>query len=967
MAERRQPAIFSIPLHRAFADALVAGLLAQSGADPLGLARGLILVPNNRASAAITAAFVRQASKGLLLPRFVAIGDADINDAAGLAFDGAGDNPVPPAIDPLHRQLILARLVQESDPSIDASQAIRLAADVARTIDQLIVEEVDPATLAGAQREELASHWQRSFALLTQISARWSEELARLGRIDLADRRNRLLARTARVWTEQPPPHFVVAAGISTAAPAIARLLSVVAHLPRGQIVFAGLDTAMPDDEWAEVTGNDATPALESHPQFHLAQLLARIDVSRADVRLWRWGSEIDARAARSRALSNAMAPANFTVKWATLDIKDRSLAGVHMLELAGPAEEAQTIALALRERIEVPGQTAALVTPDRALATRVSAHLQRWGIDADDSAGQRLSVTPPGTLILAMAEAAAARFAPVPLLALLKHLLVQTGDARMAWLDNARALDIAVRGPRPAEGLSGITAFLSKGDEREMKARLPVLPWWRDVAEILAPLESIPTELSNAIGVLRDVLGALAGESVWRGISGRAAASLFEALEHKGDQGPTKITGRDLPIILRTLMDSIVVRDVNQGHPRISIWGLLEAKLQSANLMILAGLNEGVWPALPAPDPWLAPRIRRELKLPSLERRIGLAAHDLAGAMGAQDVLITRAKRDASAPTIASRFWLRIEAMTGGLGGPRARFDDWARAIDTATAPPTFSKRPAPQPPASDRPRRVSVTEVDGLKADPFAFYARKMLALSSLDPVDAEPSAAWRGSLIHRVLDEWAKRHDYAPGALLPALAHTFADEAIHPLLCALWLPRLEQAAEWIVSQVTANRAAGRAPLVSECDGKIDFDGITLHGRVDRIDKGPSGLAIIDYKSGEAPSNRQVAAGYKNQLGLLGLIADRGGFPGVTGRSSEFEYWALSRNDKQGFGKVKSPTGKGGVAPDDFVSQASAHFRAVIDLWLIGDEPFTAKRHPDYAFADYDHLMRLDEWMGR
>jgi ATP-dependent helicase/nuclease subunit B len=967
MAERGAPAVYTIPPHRAFADALVAGLLAQHGDDPLGLARGLILVPNNRASAAITAAFVRQSERGLLLPRFVAIGDADADDAAGRALDGVDGDPVPPAVDPLQRQLILARLVQEGDASIDAAQAIRLAADLARTIDQLTVEGIDPASLASAPTAELSVHWQASFAALLRIIERWSEELTLLGRIDLTDRRNRLLARAARTWTHSPPTGFLIAAGVSTAAPAIANLLRVVARLPQGQVVFAGLDLAMPDAEWAAIAGDEATQPLESHPQFHLAHLLESIGVARAEVRIWRWGSDIDARAARSRALSNAMAPANFTVKWAGLEAKDRSLWGVNALELATPAEEAQAIALALRERIEQPGQTAALVTPDRALAIRVSAHLQRWGIDADDSAGQRLSITPPGTLILALAEAAAQHFAPVPLVALLKHLLVQGGDARLAWLDGARALDLALRGPRPAEGLAGITAFLRKGDDRAQKRRLAVLPWWLDVAAILAPLESIPPQLGGAIAILREVLVALGGEGVWQGAAGRAAADLFDRLERDADQGPASVHLHDLPLLLRTLMDGVAVRAVYEGHPRIAIWGLVEARLQSANLLILSGLNEGVWPALPAPDPWLAPRIRRELKLPSLERRIGMAAHDLAGAMGAPAVLITRAKRDASAPTIASRFWLRIEAMTGGLSPPPSHYDEWARAIDAVADAPTFSKRPEPCPLPADRPRRVSVTDVDGLKADPFAFYARKMLMLSALDVVDAEPSAAWRGTLIHQVLDDWAKRHDYGADALLPLLAQTFANEAVHPLLGALWLPRLEQATEWIAGQVTANRAEGRMPLVSECDGKIIFEGITLHARVDRIDQSPDGLAIVDYKTGDPPSNKQVEAGFKNQLGLIGLIADRGGFPGVSGQSRAFEYWALSRSKDRGFGWVRSPVGKGAIAPDEFVATIADQFRGAIAKWLTGNEPFTAKLHPEYTYADYDQLMRLDEWMGR
>ncbi len=975
MAERGAPAIYSIPPHRAFADAFVAGVLAQFGKDRLSLARGTILVPNNRASVAITAAFVRQAENGLLLPRFVAIGDADVDDAVGRALEVAPGDALPPAIDPLKRQLIMARLVQDASATrgnpITAHEAMRLAAELTKTLDQLIFEEKDPRDLKKIEDESLANHWQASLDILTLIMDRWPLELERLGCIDVADRRNQLLNRAALKWAKSPPKGFVIAAGISTAAPAVARLLRTVAGLAEGQIVLAGLDLLMPSEEWERIGGDETVPPIESHPQFHLHLLLGRIGIARGEVRAWRWGSDVDARAARSRAISNAMAPAEFTGKWETLGSKDRSLAGVHALELATPYDEAQAIAIALRERIQIAGETAALVTPDRLLANRVSAHLERWGISANDSAGQPLSNSPVGTLILVLAEAVAARFAPVPLFAFLKHMLVKQGDDRQSWLDGARALDLALRGPRPAEGLAGISAFLKKGDQRSRIARDAAMPWWNDVALHLAPLETQAQSLGEALAALREALSALAGDQMWQGSAGRAASALFESLEREAEHGPQIFATASLAPLLRGLMGSSAIHDVSGGHPRISIWGLIEAKLQSANLLILGGLNEGVWPALPAPDPWLAPRIRQELQLPSLERRIGLSAHDLAGALGAPDVLITRAKRDISAPTIASRFWLRIEAMTGGLSPPATDYGALAKMIDQPAGEPQFSKQPAPCPLASDRPRRVSVTEVDTLKADPYAFYAQKMLRLSALDGVDAEPGPAWRGSLIHTVLHQWATEYDYQQDKLIPLLQATFADEAVHPLLRALWLPRLEQASAWIAAQVAENIAEGRVPLVTELKGEIQLGEIKLHGRVDRIDRiGGTGLGIIDYKTGNPPSKKQVADGYASQLGLLGLIADRGGFEGISGTSEAFEYWALSRHKKdRSFGWMDTPAGAGKsqIPPDEFVAMIEAKFAKISQKYLTGDDPFTAKLHPEYTYDTYDHLMRLDEWYGR
>lgn len=976
---RTGPALYSIPHHRAFADALVSGILATYPQDRpenrLNVARGLILVPNNRAALAIRDAFVRRSDAGLLLPRLVAVGDIESDEGAGLMFDPADADPIAPAIEPLQRQLMLARMIVEAMPQTAADQAMRLALDLARTLDQMLTERVDPARLRDAAREDMSAHWQKSLDILNIILTDWPRRLATLGRIDLAERRNRQLDRMAARWRDEPPPGFIIAAGISMTAPAIADLLKTVAFLPKGQIVFAGLDLTMPDEEWEAIGGTDSTPPIETHPQYQLHRLLDRMGVARAEVQSWRWGGEADARAARTRTISNAMAPARFTGKWETLDRKDRDVQGVRALELADPAEEAQAIAILLRSALEEPGKTAALVTPDRALATRVSAHLKRWGIVADDSAGQPLSATPPGALILALAEMVAQRFAPVPLLALLKHPLVQQGDARLDWLDGVRMLDRALRGPRPAAGLAGLAAYLAAGDAHSIKRLTAAREWWAGVAPLLEPLERAcdarALDLAEALGAMREALAALSGEALWQGEAGRAAADLFARLERDAALGPESVEVEALPTLLRNLMDAIAVRPPLGGHPRIFIWGLIEARLQSAQMMLLAGLNEGVWPALPAPDPWLAPQIRRSLGLPGLEQRIGVAAHDLAGALGAPDAIMTRARRDMSAPTIASRFWLRIKAMTGGLAAPKLSADALAVMIDRPDGPTERARRPAPQPPLAARPSSIAVTAVDRLNADPYAFYAQAILKLSAIEAIDAPPGAAWRGSFIHNVLQDWAEHDAYQPDALRARVEALFKQDGMHPLLRTLWQPKLIEAADFIASSVAEARREGRTPLVAERKGSFVIDGITVSGRVDRIDRlADGGLVIVDYKTGTAPSAAQIVAGYALQLGLMGLMAEHNGFEGVSGVAGAFEYWLLSRDTKtRRFGGVQQALGKGKeLDPADLTSRTYEQFQTAAARWLNGDAPFLAKAHPEYAlYSDYDQLMRYEEWRGR
>ena len=441
-------------------------------------------------------------------------------------------------------------------------------------------------------------------------------------------------------------------------------------------------------------------------------------------------------------------------------------------------------------------------------------------------------------------------------------------------------------------------------------------------------------------------------------------AAELLAELQASDAAARLTVRAQDAVPLLRQLLDDQAVRPPYGGHPRIFIWGLLEARLQRADLLVLGGLNEGVWPALPAPDPWLPPKVRATLGMPTLEYRIGLAAHDFASALGAPEVLITRAKRDSRSPTIASRFLLRLDAISGGL--PRDLvLERITRALDDP-GPPLPADRPAPAPPLEERPDKISVTSVDRLKADPFAFYASSILRLRVQDPVDADHTARWKGEAVHKVFEEWLLHDDCNPDQLRARAERLLADEAIHPMLRALWAPRLLEAIDWIAELERTNQSQGRKPLKAEASGETPLAGVMVHGRVDRIDRLPNGgLAIVDYKTGKPPSRKAIENGFALQLGLLGLIGRAGGFEGVDGEPELFEYWSLIR-DRGGFGKCVRADKD--MQQGEFLDRAYRSFADAAAKWLTGTEPFTAKLNPAYApYGDYDQLMRLEEWYGR
>lgn len=482
-------------------------------------------------------------------------------------------------------------------------------------------------------------------------------------------------------WRAAPPARFVVAAGVTAAAPAITRLLRDVADLERGMVVLPGLDRAMSAGEW-EALGplrpdpDDPARPLETHPQYHLKLLLDRMGVARGEVAEWAAASPFDGPEARTPFVSLLFAPADYSVEWQAAGDLSEALAGISGAVFADDGQEAQGIALLMREAIETPGRTAALVTPDRALGERVAAALTRWGISVDDSAGQPLSRTPPGALLLLLAELAAA-FDPVALVALLGHPLVRAGGERGGWLDQVRRLDLLLREPGLVPGWDGISQRIA-ARVADPKARghglaTQIQPWWDELAaalgEALAPFAA-PAPPATLLAALQAALGWLAGDGVWAG-HGWSLGGLFDRWALARGDEPALVEPQDFPDMLRQLLAQESVRPPYGGHPRLFIWGLLEARLQRTDLMILGGLDEGRWPAAATPDPWLAPGIRRLLGLPAPERQQGMAAHDFAGALGGQEIVVTRATRSGGDPAVASRFWLRLAALGGALPEP--------------------------------------------------------------------------------------------------------------------------------------------------------------------------------------------------------------------------------------------------------------------------------------------------------
>jgi ATP-dependent helicase/nuclease subunit B len=902
----------------------------------------------------------------------------------------AGALTLPPAIATPHRRAVLARMIvgmrgQAGAPSRpDAAWA--LAGDLAALMDEAERAEIDLATrLAQAAEPAHAEHWTRILDFLRIVTEHWPAYLREQGLINPAARQVALMQAQAAAWSAQPPGFPVLAVASAGDIPAVASLLRVIAALPEGCVVLPGLDRDLPDATWDQLD--------EAHPQFGLAALLRQLGAVRADA------APIPAAARPDRAalLQRALLPAAAIGAWRTP--MPGTAAGLFRLAPSDPQEEAAGIALILRDALEQSGQVAALVTPDRALAQRVAAELSRWGVVADDSAGEPLGQTPPAVFLRLLAAAAGQQLAPVPLLALLKHPLAGAGLAPADLRRRARRLELlCLRGPAPLPGLTGLRRALDHArahwpepdSEQEdalgdLLARLEaaLAPLLRVIAAVAVP----PAALMSALVTAAEALAATdqhpGPARLWALEEGEALAGLLaetlEALPVLPADDPACLPG-----LLDAVLDGAVVRSrrATRGrggaeHPRVFIWGLLEARLQSADVIVLGGLSEGVWPPSTDPGPWMSRPMRARAGLNSPELRIGQAAHDFCMAACAAPVAVLSApRRRDGAPAVPSRWLVRLAALLRAQGGlPVHPATFWTAQLDLPAAGATPALPPRPAPPVALRPRRLNVTDIAILLRDPYEIYARRILLLTELEPLEPSTDVRDYGTIVHRGLDAFLR----AAGTHWPADAAIGIGQALHQAmraagvreaLLAWWSPRLTRIAEWVDVQEQARRAAAPlAALASEVKGEwaltLPGGAFILAGRADRIERRADGrLAILDYKTGTLPTKEEVQKGIEPQLLLEGAMVQAGAFgAALTGHVAELTYWRLTGAHRPG--ETLTPFDPATEGIRIAVDDVADNLAALIDRY---DDPATtypAQPAPPHGRQrPYAHLARAAEW---
>jgi ATP-dependent helicase/nuclease subunit B len=928
--------VYTIPSGVAFLPSLVRAVLDQGFPVPgrfapsaVELSAWTILVPTRRTARELSRVFLNQLGlDAVILPCIRSLGDVDEDEHLFNPADET-DPAIPPAISATARQFLLARLISEwaaANPATGLARALSgfsgqvfaLARSLGQLVDNFETEEVSLDAIERLMGADFAEHRLAMLDFLAIVRKRLPESLAERGLLGFAARRSLLLRREARRLETAGTP--VIAAGSTGSIRATADLLRSISRMEKGAVVLPGLDLHMDEESWAAVADEPG------HPQFGLKLLLSILGVERSSVEVYPGVSVDRAGNARLWLAGEIMRPAQATEGWwrnlrgRSQDIRS-ALQGLEVIEAADQREEARVIATIMRHSLETPGRTARLITPDRRLARRVRAELRRWNIEIDDSGGLPCLQTPAGAFLRLILDLGLSRLNAREFAALLKHPLLRLGRNLEALAGLVGKLEVALlRGAVEPCGLNGLRELLAlklesvSSDHSNLERIHPSLRRlrdqdWRDIADFVdrfartaTPFLNLLAE-NNSVPLPRLVHAHLecaemlstdpTGESLlWRGEDGEALSRMFANLIDHADEAP-ELSPSDYGALITGELALWKIASTGEGHPRLSIMGLLEARLLSADVVVLGGLNHGLWPAEAQIDPWLSRPMRAEVNLASPDRTIGLSAHDFVQNFAATGVFLTWSRKIDGVPTLPSRWVTRLEAV---LNAACVRSRDqtsmpwlaWASALDSGEKR-RGARQPRPRPPLEARPASLSVTRIEKLIANPYFLYAERVLGLEPLEPLSKKLDAADRGNLVHQALRSFVETYSGeiagdAIDRLIDCGRQVFTPWFYDPQVPAFWWPQFERIAHWFIEQERQLRANSKAQLC-ECAGravlKIAGQDFTITARADRIDMLTDGsLRIIDYKTGELPTYTAVDDGHAPQLPLEAWLAEQGAF---------------------------------------------------------------------------------------
>lgn len=958
--------IYNINAGASFVDVLAEHFLKYYKNQPEELANVLFLLPNRRACQSLSEAFVRL--KGLeptILPQIVPIADIEEDEVFLTGQSNILQN-LSPEITKTERVFIFSKLISQKPElgfgHLSLAQAYALAENLAALIDLSYNENLDFSRLSEIVPAEFAAHWQESLELLKIITEYWPQILRERNKADTVKRRNQLLEAELKLWQQSQTKQKIVVAGSTAAFPLQKQLVKTVLNLPNGEVWLYGLDSCLEDSGWAQID--------ENHPQFELKELLDYLQIDR--------GSIINLPqktfSSRERLVSEIMRPAAASAEWRSLSsnpLLKENFEGIHLLNCDDIRQEAQAIALLIRNTLEMPEKTAALATVDRNLARRVISELKRWNIVADDSAGQPLSLTPIGVYLRQIINVLENDFSQVSLLSLLKHPFTSCGQNPAVFNQKVRKLELSWRkkedlSPELAEFITGIKEIFA-----------PLCELYRQAE---TDLQQFFTSHIKTAELLADTDIKTGDKIIWKNDAG-AVASKFVSDFMQNCVILGKIKPHDYLAFLESMLIEQNVRVRYGMHPRVKILGPIEARLTQFDVTIIGEVNEGVWPKLPTADLWMSRPMKKDFGFPLPERNIGVAAADFAHLLNAKKVYLTRAERVDGTPTNKSRWWLRFETILAANFGNQKedkakyeflydnKYSLWAKYLERATEQKRISA-PEPRPPLPLRPRKLSAVNFEMLMRDPYTIFAKYILKLYPLEELDEDVVYRDYGNIVHAVIEKFNNIYNtgaYPPDAeqqLLKLGEAEFAANNISLDIKAFWWPKFVKTAAWLV-ETEKNYRSEVKKVYNEVTGSLDFasDGgkFTITAKADRIDETIDGhLNVLDYKTGKARTLKEIITGMAPQLPIEGLIAEKGGYAGIPAKKvSTLRYWRLGKEE---IAANSEQSQKG-------LERTMSYLQTLIAYFDKESTPYYAKPNPHDApdYSDYDHLSRFLEWSVR
>ncbi len=947
--------IFNVGVSNCFVEVLAEKLLDDYKDDKLALAKAVVLLPNRRACRSLAEAFVRkQGLSPTILPQMRAIGDVN-EDELLLSGKGAAEGIVdlPPVIEPVERMLLFTKMIEKRYEEfglekISLSQACGLAKELGALIDSAEMYGLDWKRLENLVPEEYAAHWQDTLKFLKIVTNFWPDILKERGVVDAAKRRNALIEKQSEMWQKQKPETKIIVAGCTAVSPAMKNLVKTVSELPNGEIWFAGLDLYLEEDDWKKID--------ETHPQYELKQLIDFLGLEREKI------SCVVAPKNEKRELfiCEVMRPAQTTDKWLKVSklLDEKAIEGVCLAEFDDQRKEAAAIALMIRRALEKKENTIALVTPDRNLARKVASDLQRWNIEADDSAGIPLAQTNWGVFMRLAVKAFLTENDRNSLLALMKNDFFSLGLEKSLVYQIVQKIDKKLW--RKEESDEDAEKFLQKLEscsnglvsalQKKRKNFVSLLKEHISLAETLAETPDVKGE-----------------EVLWVGEAGETGAAFLSELMDNADV-LGEIETKDYLSLFESLMLGVVVRKKHDAHKRIKILGPMESRLNQFDEIILGGFNEGVWPNSPVADPWMSRPMKKDFGFELPEKQIGVLGLDFANLLGAKKVCLTRAKKNDSAPTVKSRWWMRMETVVKAMGNKFEKDCDFEKIIAEIERPEKDDKieAPCPRPPLKYRPRKFSASSFEKLLRDPYGVYAEYILKLKPLECLEKEEDARDFGNVIHEVLEKFGKKYDRECPENVEEILKEMGETALEKKCFSnekkvFWKPRMQKIFSWVAKQETEYRQ-NIAKVNNEVWGRIVLDGfvggkVELFAKADRIDETKDGkVNIVDFKTGSARTQTEVKKGYAPQLPIEGIIAREGGFDGVKKADVEsLMYWKLANKTVKITGDI-----------NNLLDETLSNVRRVVDEFDNEKNGYLSRPNPKALpeYSDYEHLARVKEW---